>query len=53
MIQTLTTNSYLYKVNRHRQQFLTQIEKRRAVMLCAGITASVTISTLIWILYGK
>ena len=53
MIHTLTTSGYLYKVNRHRQKFLTQIEKRRAVMLCAGITACVTISTLIWIIYGK
>jgi len=51
MIETLCSNSYLYKVNRHRQQYLLAIEKRRAFLYCVGIAVCVTIATLIFVIY--
>jgi len=49
MIHTLSSNSYLYKVNRNRVEYLTAIEKRRAMLyafgiaLCAAIIGAIAI----------
>ena len=51
MIPTLCSNGFLYNVNRHRQKFLTAIEKRRAVRLCASIFAVITFAVIYWIVY--
>jgi len=51
MIHTLCSNSYLYKVNRYRQQYLLALEKRRALLYCYGISVCVTIATMIWVIY--
>jgi len=52
MIHTLTSDCYLHKCNRNRQQFLTNMEKQRAVILIGLVTACVSIVTYIWIVYA-
>jgi len=51
MIPTLCSNGFLYKVNRNRIEYLTAIEKRRAVWMLVGFSACVTIATMV-IRYG-
>jgi len=52
MIDTLTTNSYLYKVNRNRAYFQDKLDKRRTFILVCLITVCVTIATTLWIVYA-
>jgi hypothetical protein len=50
MIPTLVTDCYLYKVNRHRQQWLTEIEKRRALIFVCVISAVITFGVVMFII---
>ena len=52
MIPTLTNNSFLYQVNRHRAEFQDKLDKRRTFMLVCLISVCVTISTVLWIAYA-
>jgi len=47
MTPTLSTSGFLYKVHRNRQQYLTAIEKRRAVWYCVGIVACIIAAVVI------
>ena len=51
MIPTLISDCFLYKVHRNREQYLTQAERRRAMLLGSGITMAITISILLWTCY--
>ena len=50
---TLSSSLYLYQVHRNRQHYLTSIEKRKAIKLVSAITFCVTVSSILWIVYGK
>jgi hypothetical protein len=52
IIDTLTTNSYLFKVSQNRKDFQTKLDKRRTFMLVCLISVCVTISTVLWITYS-
>ncbi len=49
MIETLTTNGFLYRVNRHRAQMELYIQKRKALGYTIAIAILVTISVMCWI----
>ena len=51
MIDTLTTNSYLFKVSQNRKYFQDQLDKRRTFMLACIITICLTVSATLWIVY--
>jgi hypothetical protein len=51
VIHTLQSDLYLYKVNRNRTHYLTQLERQRAAMYVTLITFCVTVSTLLWLIY--
>ncbi len=50
IIPTLSNNGYLYAVNRHRQRWLTEMERRKAFMLMVALFAVITIGVLAYIL---
>ncbi len=48
MIDTLTTNSFLYRVNRNRLQMEIAIQKRKAIGYCIKILLVIAIGLICW-----
>jgi hypothetical protein len=48
IIPTLGTGQ-LYRVHHERAQMLTEIERRRAIKLCAGVAVCLAGAVLLWI----
>ncbi len=48
MLHTLTTNSTLYKINRYREHYENQIQKRKALGYCIKILLVIAIGLLCW-----
>jgi len=51
MIPLIAQAGWLYQVHRNRQYWLTKAEKRRALVLVCAISASIALSTLLWVAY--
>ncbi len=49
MIPTLTSDGFLHKVNRHRQRFLTELERRKAFRYCIAIFTCIAIIVMAYI----
>ena len=52
MIDTLSSNSYLFKVHQNRAEMQEKLDKRKTFLLVCLITTCVTIATIIFIIYG-
>lgn len=50
MIIPTLGNGQLYRVNRFRDRMLTEMERRRAFLLCCSLAATVTVGVIAWIL---
>jgi hypothetical protein len=42
---------YFYELDRNRVYWLTRAERRRAFRLCCILTALITLSVLMWVIY--
>ncbi len=49
MIPTLTSDGFLHKVNRHRQRFLTELERRKAFRYCIAVFTCIAIIVMAYI----
>jgi hypothetical protein len=49
MIPTIGRN-YLYRLHHEKQQMQTEMERRRAFLVCCAITAVATIGLLVYLL---
>ncbi len=47
-IETLTNTSILYEINRHRDYFELQIQKRKALGYCIKILLVIAIGLICW-----
>ena len=50
MIRMLGQGS-LYHIQRNRQKFVTQKERRRSVLLLFGTSACIAMAILLWLIY--